>query len=82
VDASYLPGLVGYLTRHSEVTQSLTVGVAVAVALMAVIFVRLLLRTTSQRTTTSTSLIALDVVLWPLFVIVAITVFERFRVLA
>jgi hypothetical protein len=83
VDASFLPGLIGYLTKHSEVTQSLTVGVAAAVAVIVALFLRLLLRTTVPRTDgTPASVAALDVVIWPLVAIVAITVVERFRILS
>jgi hypothetical protein len=83
VDASYLPGLLGYLANHSEVTQSLTVGLAAAVAVMVALFLRLLLRSTMPRTDGSpASVAALDVVIWPLVVIVAITVVERFRILS
>jgi chromate transport protein ChrA len=83
VDVSYLPGVIGYLSQHSEVSQSLSVGVAAAVAVMVAIFLRAMIRTARPRPNeAAATLTALDVVICPLSVIAAITVIERFRLLA
>jgi hypothetical protein len=77
---AYLPGLAAYLAEHDAVRQSLTAGAAAAVAVLVGLSLRAYLRTALRPAVAAVA--SLDIVLWSMAAIVAVTVVERFDLLA
>ncbi len=83
MDSYFLDGVYRYLRTHSEISITMTSGVAVAVAVIAGFAVREVMRSAAPSEAAGRALLRrFNVALVPLLLVAAVTIFERFRLLS
>lgn len=85
MDSYFLPGIYRYLATHSELSVTLTGSVVAIIGLMMALALREGVRTTRPPADDLSHRVALrrfNVTVVPLLFVVAVTVIERFRLLA